>query len=49
MSKHLKPKAKRKPSISVAPKDGSPSPEKVTRAVVEAVIEQVAAAFTPDE
>jgi hypothetical protein len=47
MAKHPRPKAKKKAS-SPPPKGQSPSPETVTRAVVEAVVDQVAAAFAPE-
>jgi hypothetical protein len=47
MAKHPRPKAKKKTS-SPTPKGHSPSPETVTRAVVEAVVDQVAAAFAPE-
>jgi hypothetical protein len=49
MSKHPRPKAKQKASSASPKKGAAPSPEKVTRAVVEAVVDQVAAAFTPEE
>ncbi len=56
MTKHPKSKtrAKAKAPVSRSPRSrrahaASPSPEKVARAVVEAVVDQVAAAFTGDE
>jgi hypothetical protein len=49
MSKHPRPKTKQKVSSESRKKAAAPSPERVTRAVVEAVVDQVAAAFTPEE
>ncbi len=52
MAKHPAPKAKRNASKAPRknrPSSPKPSPEKVARAVVEAVIDQVALVFAHDE
>jgi hypothetical protein len=50
MSRHSKSKSKPKRTSSDAHvRDRAASPEKVARALVEAVVDQVAAAFTPED
>ena len=51
MSGHSKSKSKPKvlTSTDARAKDRAPSPEKLTRALIEAVVDQVAAAFRPEE